>query len=263
MAANRYVPQNIAAAFGQVKATDSTTEYSAIKTAFDAIDGFTVATASMQIGAGSNRNVLVDNTIALNTGNPIIIMLPQSPVVGDPPCRIQLLNGGYATAVGHTATYIQGDNIVLPGTPDPVMGSLTILPRLYGAGDYIELIWLGGTIGWAIANLDIGAYAPVAFATVNGPAAVGGNYEQFTFQGFEVIANAAAFGASLLLRNLPQNRGDRFFFTAVSGCSVAIGRAGGLDTVNGAASPQIFAADHVRKTCVRTGNSGTNTYEVY
>lgn len=264
MPANRYTPQNIAAAFQQVKPTDQSTETGNIKAAFDAIDGFTVATASLQIGPGTNRNILVDNTIALNTGNPIIIMMPASPTVSDPPVRVMLLNAGYATATGHTATYIQGDT----GFPDPVMGSLTILPRLYGAGDYIELIWLGGAIGWAISDLEIGAYAPVGFGTVSGPAAIV-TPEQNAFQGFEVIASAAAAtasggaGTSLLLRNLPQNRGDRFFFTAITGVSVAIGRAGGLDTVNGAASPQIFAVDHARKTVVRTGNAGTNTYEVY
>lgn len=264
MAANRYTPQNIAAAFGQVKATDSSVEYNNVKAAFDAIDLLQVFTASQQIGAGTSRNILVDNSIALNTGNPIIVMLPASPTVSDPPVRVALLNSGYATANGHTATYIQGDT----GASDPVMGSLTILPRLYGAGDYIELVWVGGTTGWAITDLEIGAYAPVGFATISGPAAIV-TPEQNAFQGFEVIASAAAAtasggaGTSLLLRNLPQNRGDRFFFTAITGVSVAIGRAGGLDTVNGAASPQIFAADHVRKCCVRTGNTGTNTYEVY
>lgn len=268
MPAPRYTPLSIAAAFQQVKATDSNTEYANIQAAFDSIDDFGAQTASMQIGAGTSRNVLVDNSIALNTGNPIIIMMPQSPVVGDPPVRVQLLNAGYATANGHTATYIQGDNVVNPGSPDPIMGSLTILPRLYGAGDYIELVWLGGTVGWAISDLRIGVYAPVALGTIAGPAVIT-TPEQNVFQGFEVIASAAAAtasggaGTSLLLRNLPQNRGDQFAFTAVTGVSVAIGRAGGLDTINGLASPQVFATDHTRKVCVRTGNSGTNTYEVY
>jgi hypothetical protein len=254
MAAPRYVPTLTAAAFQQVKPTDSNNEYNSIVSAFNAIDLLQVATASMQVGAGTSRNILVDNTIALNTGNPIIIMMPASPTVSDPPVRIQLLNAGYATLNGHTATYIQGDT----GAGDPIMGSLTILPRLYGAGDYIELLWVGGTTGWAIACLDIGTYAPVALSTTTGPAAIA-IPEQNAFQGFDVIASAAAFGASLLLRNLPTNRGDRFGFTPVTGCSVAIGRAGGLDTVNGAASPQIFAVDHVHKQCVCTG---TARYEV-
>lgn len=263
MASPRYTPQNLAAAFGQVKPTDQSVEYNNVKAAFDALDLFQVFTASGQVGAGTSRNILVDNSIALNTGNPITVMMPASPAVGDPPVRVSLLNGGYATAGGHTATYIQGDL----GAADPVMGSLTILPRLYGAGDYIELVWVGGLVGWSISDLCIGAYAPVGFATLVGPAAIA-IPEQNPFQGFEIIASVAAAtasgnAASLLLRNLPQNRGDRFWFTAITGVSVAIGRAGGLDTVNGAASPQIFAVDHVRKTCVRTGNTGTNTYEVY
>lgn len=263
MAAPRYVPLNTAAAFQQIKPTDQSVETNNIAAAFNAIDAFQVFTASAQIGAGGSRNILVDNSIILNTGNPVIVMLPASPTVGDPPIRVTLLNGGYATAGGHSATYIQGDT----GASDPIMGSLTILPRLYGAGDYIELVWIGGLTGWAITDLEIGAYAPVGFATLVGPAAIA-IPEQNPFQGFEIIASVAAAtasgnAASLLLRNLPQNRGDRFFFTAITGVSVAIGRAGGLDTVNGAASPQIFAVDHVRKTCVRTGNTGTNTYEVY
>lgn len=264
MPVSRYTPLAVAAPFQQVKPTDSNTEYTNIQTGFAGIDAWTVAVASVQIGPNTQRNILVDNTTALNTGNPIIIQLPNQPTVGDPPCRIVLLNAGYATATGHTATYIQGD----VSTSDLVEGSLTILPRLYGAGDYIELVWVGGPIGWAIVAMEIGVYAPVAFATIAGPAAIA-TPEQNVFQGFEVIASAAAAtasggaGTSLLLRNLPPNRGDRFFFTAITGVSVAIGRAGGLDTVNGAASPQIFAVDHVRKTCVRTGTPGTNTFEVY
>jgi hypothetical protein len=260
MAASRYTPVNVAAAFAAIKATDQTAENNAIKAAFDAIDAFSAVLASMQIGPGGNRNILVDPSTVLGSGNAIVIMMPASPVVGDPPVRVTLLADTYWTGVGNhnSPVYVQGDNTVAPGTPDAIFGTLTNLPRLYDAGDYIELVWIGGTIGWDIVSRRYGLYVPNSVPSASGPN--GSAAEDFPFDGLERVVTSA--DGAVIMHSLHNKVGVEFGirYTSASGSSISIGNAGGADTVNGVASP--FSGVPAAGTYYRVSCIGNRTYWV-
>jgi hypothetical protein len=260
MSVSWYTPQSIAKSFNPIKPTDSNVEFDGIALAFNNINAWEVFTGSGQLG-GAVRNALVDFSLTVGSGNSIIIMLPQNPVLGDPPCRVSLLNSGYTTAPDrHSACYIQGDTV----NNDLIDGSLTALPRIYNAGDYMEFVWVGGAIGWAIVGQRIGAYAPNDTFTNDGPSVLVSSPETYPFTGFDiVIGPAAVFGPALTLGtsgNMLANIGDRFFFTVTdAGAGALIGDSGGADTINGAASPVAFATVGRRYCVIKTA---ANAYEV-
>lgn len=246
MSAPRYTPVFAASAFAQVKPTDSATEFSAIQAAINAIDRWETQLASMQIGPATSRNILVDTSTVVNTGNAIVIMLPANPAIGDPPCRIALLANSYSTgATGNSPVYIQGDT----GNGDKIHASTTLLPRLYNAGAYISLIWVGGALGWEVIERDIGVYL-ASHASIAGPN--GAAAEEFAFDGFSIITGIAGGSFTVQLKNLPNTLGDscRIAIGSTAGTQINVGRTGGLDTINGAASPVAVTVADTSKTII-------------
>lgn len=248
MAVEKYTPAFQAQPFKQVKPTDSNDEYAAIKNAFDAMDAWSVETASMQIG--TNRNILVDPSGVAGTGNAIVIMLPESPAVGDPPCRVALLYDSYAPAATstHTAVYVQGDSV----SGDMIMGTVNSLPRMYNAGSFMEFVWIGGDTGWLISACEIGVYATGGNFTNDGPNTT--NAEKFIAPYMESFYTAAAFSPALSMTNPPRFVGQWCAFSFNAGMGVLVGDT--HDTVNGAAAPVLVSTTYHRYVCICLGPNG-------
>jgi len=142
--------------FGVVDPDALNANFNSIAAAFNAESALTGETASVQLTA-TLRNVLVDVSAA-SANTTVIVTLPDSPSVNDPPCVVAMKADGTAIPTNCIVTTGTDGNFINGITPDNV--NHTNQPGLYCAGDQIEFVFVGGRIGWlAIATLGTPALA--------------------------------------------------------------------------------------------------------
>lgn len=163
---------------GQTKNSDINANLIAIQSAFNAQNAQTLTSAGYSIASTGQRNVVVDLSVLVNTGNYAQISLPQLPSVGDPPVTISLMSSGYSTdgiSVNSAAVIRTLDGAKIMGIssgPDPLP-----FPMMVTAGDSMTLTFIGGAVGWDFTSYNV---APIINPAGTGMPVVSTPFSPFT-----------------------------------------------------------------------------------
>jgi len=147
-------------------------ELRAIQDAFNRISSLTTVTVDTAMSS-SERNVLVDLSGLVNSGDKLLIVLPPNPNIGDPPCYVMVQESGYHTS----GSVAESCAVVTTSDDTPINGlvpdnsAFTNQPALFNPGDFIKFVYTDPEEGWkahtslsAVANPSVDFIAPAGGA---------------------------------------------------------------------------------------------------
>lgn len=189
----------------------------------------------------SARNVIIDLAPLLNTGNYLVVTLPESPNVGDPSCVVMVQSSAYHTI----GSVFESCVIVTTSDGTPINGlvpdNITYRNQIaiFNPGDIAKFTYIDPEQGWQVhSSLSVvgstNTYTGVGAGTVPWP-------------GQEVHANLAALMTFIPLA--VYQAGESFVMSKHGAGNMAIGDA--TYTFNGVAGPYIisFNYERYRFTC--------------
>jgi hypothetical protein len=216
-------------------------EFTAIAAAFNSLYSLgPVVSANTQLTAAAH-NVSVDLSPLINADAGVVITLPTSPSVGDPPCLIIVTKAGYHTAASHNeaCAIVTSSDQPIDGIDQDNTTYKTQTPLL-NIGDLAIATYVGGTEGWhimyrrtVIANPSVALTLPVLGS--------------FPCAGVEWVVDAASPTYAPVPSTL--QAGDRFFVINKTS-TITVGDS--TYTFNGAAGPRVIAPSYARHefTCL-------------
>ncbi len=214
-----YTPTKVAA-FGTPKNSDINANLNAIQAAFNAQNAWIYATSGLNVPSSGSQNIAVDLT-NVNPGNNVVINLPASPAVGDPPIRIVVIAAAPLSNQNASSALINGNGNAIYG-----IVSGFACPALVNAGDEITFQYIGGATGWIYLSYNVSPLASTLAQPWHNVA--GGGSTSNLFHRAELnITTTGTTAVNILGINSP-------------GLSAAITRNGGIFTIGVGSGAQTY-----------------------
>jgi hypothetical protein len=215
-------------------------ELAAIQAAFGNLSSLPIVTADTGLGA-TTRNVLVDLSGLADTNTGLVITLPTSPNVGDPPCVVIVQKSGLHSMPGNfeACAIITSTDAIRGFAQDNVYFSSQI--PLFNPGDVAVCTYMGGNWGWDISFKRSACVNPIGFSFP----AIG----SFPCPGVDILIyqnGSTGYGPDTPAWNF----GDRF---SVTGHSHPFTIGDDTYSFNGVVGPYVTSADDRRYEFVSLG----------
>ncbi len=209
-------------------------ELTAIQTAFGNLSTLPVVTANTVLSATA-RNVLVDLSGLADTNTGLVVTLPTSPNVGDPPCILIVQKSGYHSTPGdfEACVIVTSTDANIRGFEQDNVDFSSQIP-LFNPGDVAICTYLGATWGWDLEVTRSSVVNPNGFSFP----ALG----SFPCSGVDILiyqAGSTGYGPDTPAWNV----GDRF---SVTGHNHPFTIGDDTYSFNGAAGPYVTSLDDQR-----------------